>query len=119
MDPLEVTQSSNAAATSTYDADNSGDELGEIEKKSMLTKKSSEVIFNEENVINYSFPKNLLVPKEQFEYVLKTGKRWMDRNPDPQNNELVISQQQTNFTDINYNWMVKVGDKKIYSATSK
>jgi hypothetical protein len=95
-----------------HDADNSGNELGELEKKSMLTKKSAEIIFNEENTINYFFPKNLLVPKEQFEYVLKTGKRWMDRNPDPQNNGLIISQQQTSFTDINYNWMIKVEDAK-------
>ena len=101
-----------------YDADNSGDELGEVAKKSMLTKKSAEIIFNQENVINYSFPKNFLVPKEQFEYVLQTGKRWADKNPDPQNNGLIISKQQTNFTDITYNWMVKVGDKKnLFSYT--
>lgn len=101
-----------------HDADNSGDELGEIEKESMLTKKSAEIIFNQENVINYSFPKNFLVPKEQFEYVLQTGKRWTDKNPDPQNNGLIISKQQTNFTDITYNWMVKVGDKKnLFSYT--
>ncbi len=40
-----------------HDADNSGDELGEIEKKSMLTKKSSEVIFNP----NPSLAKNSLM----------------------------------------------------------
>lgn len=54
---------------------------------------------------------NFKIPKEQFDHVLKTRKRWIDKNPDPQNNGLIV-EKQFNFTDIKYSWMARVGSKE-------
>ena len=64
--------------------------------------KSATVLPDEVLEVDYSvfFPKNFLIPKEQFEYVLKTGKRWMDQAPNKEYGDLIISQKQTGFRGL-------------------
>ncbi len=61
----------------------------------------------EQNEINYNFPTNFLIPKEQFDYVLKTGRRWQDRKP--QKNGIIFSKFHTDFSFVSSAEMIMVG----------
>lgn len=56
---------------------------------------SSTVALDEVIEINYSkfFPKNFLIPQEQLNYVLETGKRWMDQVPKKEYGNLIVSEK--------------------------
>ena len=78
-------------------------------------KESATVLPDEVLEVDYSvfFPKNFLIPKEQFEYVLKTGKRWMDQAPNKEYGDLIISQKQTGFRGlVIHGEMMKVESKE-------
>lgn len=52
---------------------------------------------------------DFLIPEKQFEYLLKTGKRWVDKSPNSSYGGIVISQKQTRFVGaVSHDEMMKV-----------
>ncbi len=84
--------------------------------KATKIRKADEVILpsildNEPDKIIYTFPTNFLIPKEQFDYVIKTGRRWLDRKPDVKYNGMLISRFHTNFYSVSQETMAMVESK--------
>jgi hypothetical protein len=84
--------------------------------RSAKTKKTDDEIIipafigNEPDKIIYNFPTNFLIPKDQFSYVLETGRRWQDKKP--QTNGIILSKFHTNFRFISNAEMIMAGSKE-------
>jgi hypothetical protein len=84
-----------------------------IAEKAPLIVKSvfNETFFSHDEIINYNFPAKFLIPKDQFNYVLKTGKRWVDRKPNAEYGGMIISKSHTYFQFVETRLpMMLVGD---------
>lgn len=110
---VRITNSIRDGFANKFDEENKNKSL---KKRSKTTKEYTATVIHDEVLeINYSafFPKNFLIPKEQFDYVLETGKRWIDKAPKKEYGNLVVSEKQSGFRGlVRHEKMLKVDSRK-------